>query len=378
MKNRALIYTEANSFGGSEQYVLYLIDTLFKKFSLYLVYTGSPIYKPFEKYKTKLTSVHCWNNSFPPITTEHESFKGDCGFTYWIDDLFKRIMPHIVIANNGGYPWNFSTFLALKSAQENRITRRILIPHSTPDNIFNIGGIQIDALVNECCTDVIIGSNALRKKYLNERHMLLNKLLKVCEYGVPEVTFYNERKNNSNKITIGFLGSMRNLRKGQIEILKTAKKLCDLGKNINFIFAGEGQEINTLREYIGANDLKNVALVGQVSGEAKRKFFKAIDIFILPSQQEGLSLALIEALSAGVAIIASNVGGIADAVQHEINGILLDHVSPETIFDAISLYEKDSEFLFQCGKNSRKLYEDTFSFERFKERFLKIILGMDK
>jgi len=53
-------------------------------------------------------------------------------------------------------------------------------------------------------------------------------------------------------------------------------------------------------------------------------------------------------------------------------------VSPETIFDAIFLYEKDSAFLFQCGKNSRKLYEDTFSFERFKKRFLKIILGMDK
>ncbi len=77
-------------------------------------------------------------------------------------------------------------------------------------------------------------------------------------------------------------------------------------------------------------------------------FLDKIDIFILPSRWEGLSMALLEAMSRGIPVIATEVGGNPEIIQHEVHGLLIPAGDPGAITEAI-------EFLRNNPTNRRKL-----------------------
>lgn len=68
---------------------------------------------------------------------------------------------------------------------------------------------------------------------------------------------------------------------------------------------------------------KNVHLIGQVAQEEINKFYKMADIFVCTSGDELLGLVILEAMSYGKTIIASNVGGIPEIIDDQISGILI-------------------------------------------------------
>ena len=72
-------------------------------------------------------------------------------------------------------------------------------------------------------------------------------------------------------------------------------------------------------------------------------------MFVLPSIQEALSLALIEAMSAGCACIATNCGGPSEIINNKNNGLLVPIKNSDAIFDAIKfLFENNNIFNHYC------------------------------
>lgn len=98
--------------------------------------------------------------------------------------------------------------------------------------------------------------------------------------------------------------------------------------------AGNG-EVDRLNGYINANGLEQIVeYVGWVDGEAKSRLLAEADGFILPSYAEGLPLAILEAMSYGLPVIATAVGAIPEVVDSSV-GWLISPKSPTEIGTAL-------------------------------------------
>lgn len=116
-----------------------------------------------------------------------------------------------------------------------------------------------------------------------------------------------------------------------------------LPQNVRFVILGEGAEEASLKK-LGA-DLKlkeRVLFLGYVAHNDMPKYLKAADIFIRPSRSEGMGNSFVEAMAAGLPVIATQVGGIADFLFDEkrnpgmpVTGWAVDVDSPESIAQAV-------------------------------------------
>ena len=96
------------------------------------------------------------------------------------------------------------------------------------------------------------------------------------------------------------------------------------GGNFRLLIGGDG-EIEKVQQYIKDNKLDNVAeYIGWVSGEEKIKLLNEVDVFILPSYNEGLPISVLEAMSYNLPIISTTVGGIPEILKNEYNGFLIN------------------------------------------------------
>lgn len=93
---------------------------------------------------------------------------------------------------------------------------------------------------------------------------------------------------------------------------------------VRLLIVGDGPERASLESIAGNLDLKDrVIFAGQVSKDRVLSYLRAGDVFVLNSTYEGLPHVVLEAMHAGVAVIATDVGGTGELVKHGINGLLI-------------------------------------------------------
>ncbi len=157
---------------------------------------------------------------------------------------------------------------------------------------------------------------------------------------------------------LGFVGRLSS-EKGLTYLLKAIKLLTNDFNNILLIIAGEGELLDDLK-----SETRELGIESNVSFLGPRhdisEILQLLDIFILPSEREGLSLVLIEASAASLPIIATDVGGNRQVVGDGKNGFV---VKPK---DATSLYKAIREIIM--NKNLQKEFAQ-YSFEMFKNNF---------
>lgn len=133
---------------------------------------------------------------------------------------------------------------------------------------------------------------------------------------------------NKDKINVLFLGVLIK-RKGIYDLIEAIRLLNEDGiikeKNINFIIGGTGPEEEGIKNKINEYNLEFcIEMTGWVSGDLKEELFKKSQIFILPSYNEGLPMAILEAMSYGIPVISTNVGSISEAVIDKKTGYLIN------------------------------------------------------
>jgi len=105
------------------------------------------------------------------------------------------------------------------------------------------------------------------------------------------------------------------------------RQLRDAGGKFVALVAGDGPDLEELRAFVKAHSLEShVGLLGEIPNERVRDLMAAADIFFLPSQWEGISLAIYEAMACGLAIVGADVGGQRELVTAEC-GVLVDRGS---------------------------------------------------
>ena len=127
------------------------------------------------------------------------------------------------------------------------------------------------------------------------------------------------RENTRQRFTLVFVGTLAQLYKAP-DVLIDAVGICvQDGLDLRLVFVGDGKHRSELEAKTVALDLgERINFLGQLSaGEAIRAQLDQADIFILPSRQEGLPRAMIEAMARGLPCIGSTVGGIPELLPRD-------------------------------------------------------------
>ena len=132
-------------------------------------------------------------------------------------------------------------------------------------------------------------------------------------------------------------------------------------ENAELHIAGTGTEFEFWRNYITENKINNVFLLGEVqSFEA----FNHYDVFMLISDSEGLPISAIEAMSAGLPLILSNVGGCPELIKD--NGVLVNN-DIDSITKAIQEIKNNYT---SCKQNTIAFYNSNFNLNNVKNKYM--------
>ena len=128
----------------------------------------------------------------------------------------------------------------------------------------------------------------------------------------------------------------------------------ELSHLIKLHIGGNGDVASLLR-YIKEHELNDCVIYeGWVSGEKKSRLLSQCDIYVLPSYIEGLPLSILEAMSYGCPIMATEVGGIPEIVWNGKNGFLIKPGDKNGMYDRLSRLIQDDILRARMGEDARE------------------------
>lgn len=168
---------------------------------------------------------------------------------------------------------------------------------------------------------------------------------------------------------IGSLGSLLPV-KGFETLFQSVFRLCVLYPGIRCKIAGTGPEKQKLQSMIQKFNLqKYIEFVGVQ--EDTESFYKSLQIYIQPSRSEAFGLAALEAMSAGIPVIAGNVGGLAEIIQDQQNGLLFKKENVQDLTTKIQYILENPARAEQLRKEGIRR-ADSFSIEKMVEKHEKL------
>lgn len=175
------------------------------------------------------------------------------------------------------------------------------------------------------------------------------------------------KKRFEKKFLIGNIGELHNEHKGQYYLIEAIKQLSSKYPDIHLIILGKGKDEENYNALIENSD--NITLEGFVSNVAD--YIACFNLFVFPSLNEGLGSILLDVMQANVPIIATNVGGIPDIIQNQVNGILINPKSIDEIVANIELIYNDYQLGLKLSNNSLKIINN-FSTMAMANSYMKI------
>ena len=171
--------------------------------------------------------------------------------------------------------------------------------------------------------------------------------------------------------------------KGLIYLIEAFKIFCTLPASHSFseggypapctlVIIGDGEERPKLEAKIADLGLKNqVFLVGQ-KNEAYR-YLKAFDIYIQPSIKEGFPWALLEAMAAGLPVVATRVGAIPEIIQDGQNGLIVPPRNPESLASAVASLLSNESLRHTLGTAASQTVVNKFSLSKMVQKIERLL-----
>ena len=164
-------------------------------------------------------------------------------------------------------------------------------------------------------------------------------------------------KERDSAKTIIFVGRLHPV-KGVQYLIEAMATVHQEMPDVKLVIVGDGAERSRLEELAEILDLKScIQFAGQVPQERIPQMMHQADVFALPSLSESFGIVNLEAMAAGLPIVATNVGGIPDIVEDGVNGYLVNAKNPDEIADRILMLMQNSEMREKISANNREKAE---------------------
>jgi glycosyltransferase involved in cell wall biosynthesis len=173
-------------------------------------------------------------------------------------------------------------------------------------------------------------------------------------------------------LRFGSVGRMIAL-KGQKNLLQSSADLCaEHGAKSRELFElhfyGSGPLEEELRNRAAEITDAGIFFHGEVSDISS--IYNNLDVLIVASETEGLSMVIIEAMAHGIPVIATRVGGNPTLVEHNKSGILVEYADIEGMRKAIDTFLQNPDLIQTYGKAGREYVSSTFSLEKTHQAYL--------
>ncbi|MFH0840803.1 MAG: glycosyltransferase family 4 protein [bacterium] len=168
-------------------------------------------------------------------------------------------------------------------------------------------------------------------------------------------------------------------RKGYDMAIQALKLAIESNASLIYAIIGQGEEEALIRQQIQDLGLENnVIILGQVDEQTKSLWLKTCDIFIMTARNinddvEGFGIVYLEANLAGKPVIAGKSGGVADAVEDNVNGLLVNGERVEDISQAILKLSEYESLRQKLGDQGRQRALQNFNWQKQAEKIYDII-----
>lgn len=169
------------------------------------------------------------------------------------------------------------------------------------------------------------------------------------------------------KWLIGNVGALDNAQKGQEYLIDVARQFENTHPDLQFVLVGGGDDEAMLRERAGG--LSNVAFTGFVDNVGD--YLAAFNLFVLPSNREGIGGILLDAMDQSLPLIATRVGGLPEIVRDGDNGLLIDPRSPAQLAAAILRLHGDPELCREMGARGHE-FSRGFTADVMADEYLRL------
>jgi len=214
-------------------------------------------------------------------------------------------------------------------------------------------------------------SNYTKRLLLKNFPSVLSKRIKVI-YPAVDIEKNSNKKKQERQLVIGTICRL-NPRKNIVNIVKALEILKEKFElNFKYLLVGKGIEQETVLK-----SLKNAAFEYQYKKEISEEekwewFFSKLDIFVLPTLSlnediEGFGIVYLEANSVGVPVVASNTGGVSEAVKDGVSGLFVDPCKPDEIAEGIYSLAKNKKKYKSSAIQRAKNFSITSSVDKIRK-----------
>jgi len=160
-------------------------------------------------------------------------------------------------------------------------------------------------------------------------------------------------------------------RKGLDRLLPLAAGLIKAESRFRLLMFGEGRERLRLERQVSKLGLEGRVIFVGFTGEWPA-LVPGLDLLLHPARREGLGAVVLEAMSAGVSVIASAVGGIVDVIEDSVDGRLIAHNAQDDWHQAVLDLLHDPERRRTLGASARRKVEERFTIDQMTESYLEL------
>jgi sugar transferase (PEP-CTERM/EpsH1 system associated) len=183
---------------------------------------------------------------------------------------------------------------------------------------------------------------------------------------------------NSDQVVIGAVGRLQRVKDhttlihGFSTLLKSDP---DMAQKVRLVIVGDGPLREDLGQMVCDAHLSNMVWMPGERNDIPG-VLQALDIFVLPSESEGISNTILEAMATELPVIAAKVGGNTELVMDGKTGQLIPPKDPEALAMAMLAYVQHPDVMRSHGKAGRLRVEQEFSLHSMVEKYLKLYDGL--
>ena len=159
--------------------------------------------------------------------------------------------------------------------------------------------------------------------------------------------------------------------KEHIQVLRALQIVKSRGKSIRVTFVGDGPDYNQVKHTARAFQVDDM-VVFEGQSDHVRRLLPQYDVFLLISRWEGFPISILEAMSAGLPVMASNVGGVKEEVVDGSTGWLIPNGDYKYLADRMIDVIDHRERLQQLGENGKKMFEENFTVVKMLDKIWRI------
>ncbi len=373
-KKLKILYLINNlTIGGAETLLLATIKQLnpnhFDVYVCTLLKNGNLLYKDFEQH-SKIYSLNM--RSFHDIIGLYRLVK------YIKYNNFDIVHTHLCYADTYGQlascfftkPIYISTFHLCDLWKEGKTLKHYL-------------RIKFENILIRRFKKIIAVSNPVRDFAIKYQKFPNDKIITILNGVVVDAFRRNDIQVNyihkelnlsSDTVLYGTIARL-DQQKGHAFLIHAYDKIKHEVPNLKLIFIGDGierQEIQALINKLNLSD--NIYILG--FRQDIKEILSSIDVFILPSVNEGLPISLLEAMSNSLPVIVTDVGGISTVVRNNIDGYIIPPQNINILSEKMKILYSNIDLRIKMGNNSFERIKEDFSLDKYLRQLEELYINL--